>query len=185
MFRPLVVAAMVALGLCAALTAATLEYLSMDDMIAKSTAIVRGRVTDSSAQPRGPVGRATIYTHYTLQVSERFKGANVSRLDVAVPGGAANGLRQTFPGAPSLKTGAEYVFFLWTSPSGLTQIIGLSQGLFTIQSGAGGKTMAARSASTEPMIGPGGSLMRDQPRSISIADLRARIARLASLEAAK
>ena len=138
-------------------------------------------------QPRfaDPRGRATIYTHYTLQVSENFKGDKGSRADVAVPGGTANGLRQTFPGAPSLHPGDEYVFFLWTSRSGLTQIIGLSQGLFTLKTDSDGKAMAARSASAEPMIGPNGELRRDEPRSISIADLRSRIAKSASRKAVK
>ena len=31
-----------------------------------------------------------------------------------------------------LKIGDEYVFFVWTSRSGLAQIIGLSQGLFNV-----------------------------------------------------
>ena len=39
-------------------------------MIAKSTAIVRGKVVSSWAGFSGPV----IYTHYTMQVSEQLKG---------------------------------------------------------------------------------------------------------------
>jgi hypothetical protein len=183
MSRLLAVVTMVALGLCASVRGATLEYLSMDDMIAKSTGIVRARVTDVSTDVRGPRGRATIYTRYSLAVSETFKGPTSARLDVAAPGGAANGLRQTFPGAPTLKRGEEYVVFFWTSRSGLTQIIGLSQGLFTIKAGSDGKPVAARSASSEPMIAADGSPRRDEARSISLADLRSRIARLAARRA--
>lgn len=154
---------------------ATLQYLSMDDMIAKSTAIVRGRVGASSVSMDGPAGRGTIYTHYSVQVLEVLKGAAGGSVDVAVPGGALRNFRQTFAGAPTLRAGNEYVFFLWTSRTGLTQIIGLSQGLFTIQSDSGGKVVASRAASGEPMIGPNGGLISDQPRSIPLDELRARI----------
>lgn len=166
-----------AVGALTVLPGATLQYLSIDDMIAKSTAIVRGRVGASSVSMDGPAGRGTIYTHYSIQVLEALKGSASGSVDVAVPGGALRNLRQTFAGAPTLRPGNEYVFFLWTSRTGLTQIIGLSQGLFTIQSDPAGKVVASRAASGEPMIGPNGALITDQPRSISLDDLRARIAK--------
>ena len=112
------------------LRCATLERLSLDDMISKSTAIVRGKVTTSYAAFTGPV----VYTHYTIQVSERFKGAAGNPLEVVVPGGLVNGRRQSFAGAPSFHAGDEFVFFLWTSKAGLTQVIGLTQGLFPVAS---------------------------------------------------
>src|SRR6267378_8502474 len=46
------------------LQCATLERLSLDDMIVKSTAIVRGKVTATYAALSGPI----VYTHYNLQV---------------------------------------------------------------------------------------------------------------------
>ena len=36
-------------------------------------------------------------------------------------------------GAPTLRAGREYVLFLWTSRSGLTQLMGMSQGLFSVE----------------------------------------------------
>ncbi len=50
--------------------AATLERLSLDEMIVKSTTIVRGTVTSTWTAYTGSV----IYTHYKIQVSESFKG---------------------------------------------------------------------------------------------------------------
>ena len=110
------------------LQSATLERLSLDDMIAKSTVIVRGKVTSAYAAASGPI----IYTNYTVQVSERLKGQAGSSVEVSVPGGAANGLRQTFSGAPTLNAGEEFVFFLFTGRDGRTAIIGLTQGLFAL-----------------------------------------------------
>ncbi|MGH9665509.1 MAG: hypothetical protein ACRD9L_13880, partial [Bryobacteraceae bacterium] len=69
---------------------ATLERLSLDDMIVKSTAIVHARVTGSYAAASGRM----IYTHYTIQVSESLKGKAAGAMDVAVPGGAAKGFQQ-------------------------------------------------------------------------------------------
>src|SRR5436309_10163573 len=83
------------------LQCATLERLSLDDMIGKATSIVRGKVSTSYAAFSGPV----IYTHYTIQVSERYKGVGGSSVEVLVPGGVVNGQRQSFAGTPSLGSG--------------------------------------------------------------------------------
>jgi hypothetical protein len=154
------------------LRSATLERLSLDDMIMKSTAIVRGKVTGSNASFSGPI----IYTHYTIQVSEHFKGDSRSSVDLVVPGGVVNNVRQTFPGTPEFKAGDEFVFFLWTGRSGQTQIIGLTQGLFTLAPDASSGTMATRAASKEVMLERGtGQQVKDQTLVMSLSDLRARI----------
>jgi hypothetical protein len=154
------------------LRSATLERLSLDDMITKSTAIVRGKITASNASFSGPI----IYTHYTIQVSEHFKGDSRSSVDLVVPGGVANNVRQSFPGTPELKSGDEFVFFLWTGRSGQIQIIGLTQGLFALAPGASSSTMATRAASKELMLERGtGQQVKDQTLVMSLSDLRLRI----------
>lgn len=152
--------------------AATLERLSLEEMIQKSTAIVRGRVIGSYAEFRGPV----IYTHLRLQVLERWKGAQQQTMEVLVPGGSARGVRQLFSGTPQLIPGKEYLLFLWTSRSGLTQIIGLTQGIFDLPKGSLGDGMAIRSATTETMLDPQtGQLVKDERLEIRLSDLSARI----------
>jgi len=154
------------------LQSATLERLSLDDMVAKSTAIARGTVIGSHVLVQGPI----IYTRYTIQVTERFKGNLSAAVDVVVPGGAANNLRQTFAGAPQFNIGDDYVFFLWTGKSGLTQIIGLTQGLFAI-SGPSSSPTATRLASKELMLDHGtGQQVKDQTLVMSLSDLRSHIA---------
>jgi hypothetical protein len=155
------------------LAGATLEQLSLDDMIQKSTAIIRGTVALSRAEARGPI----IYTHYTIRVTENFKGNSQGTVDVAVPGGTANNVRQTFPGTPQFKIGDDYVFFLWTDRSGFTQIIGLTQGLFALSQGSAAAQTATRAASREVMLEKGtGREVKDQTIVMTLADLRARIA---------
>src|SRR5262245_11292073 len=113
-------------------------------MISKATSIVRGKVTGSWSAFSGPV----IYTHYTVQVSERFKGPAQNSVEGVVPGGVANNLRQTFAGAPELTPGSEYVLLLWTGSDGVTQIIGLTQGLFAVDKESG-DPQTTRTASRE------------------------------------
>jgi hypothetical protein len=171
------------LAFCAvALPAATLERLSLDDMITQSTVIVRGKVTSSSAAYSGPV----IYTHYRIRVSETWKGAARASVEIQVPGGVANNMRQTFAGAPTFGSGDEFVFFLWTGPSGATQVLGLTQGLFSVAADGTADPVATRNASREVMLDRGTSRqVKDQTLVMHLSELRARIgANLAANEAA-
>jgi hypothetical protein len=161
------------LALLAALAAwgdaTTLQKLGMDEMIRESTGIERAKVLGSYA---APVGR-DIYTYYQLEVLEAFKGA-IQR-EIAVPGGASGGYRQVVPGAPELSKGKEYVVFYWTSKSGLTQLLGLSQGLFSERADVAGNPMLVRPASTETMLNKDGKPIQDKPESLRLSDLRARV----------
>lgn len=159
--------------LTATVPAATLEKLSLEEMAQKSTAIVRGRATASRTAVRGPV----IYTIYQVQVAEQWKGPAASQVDVAVPGGAMGGLRQSFSGAPKLQEGTEYVLFLWTGRNGLTQVIGLSQGKFELAKDTKGIKTASRAASTEQMLDATGAPVSDTPVRMSLQELDQRIRR--------
>jgi hypothetical protein len=155
------------------LPCATLEQLTLDDMIAQSTAIVRGTVVDSWAALTGSV----IYTHYKVQVNESFKGPRQTSVEVVVAGGVVNHLSQSFSGSPALNKGDESVFFLWTSRAGLTQIMGLTQGLFAIAPAASADPMATRAASHELMLDPKTAQpVKDAMLSMRLSDLRSRIA---------
>jgi hypothetical protein len=152
------------------LQSATLQRLSMTDMIGQSVAIERAKVLSSYTAAQGPV----VYTHYKLQVSEQFKGRAIS--EVVVPGGTANNVRQFFAGAPQFQPGDEFVFFLWTSKSGLTQIIGLTQGLFSVAPGGDLDPSVTRPASTELMLDTNtGHPVKDQTLLMKLSDLRIQI----------
>ena len=162
------------------LPGATLERLSLDEMIQKSTAIVRGRVVSESAARRG----ALIYTVSLVQVLERLKGAPGGSIEVAIPGGSLYGLNQTFSGTPDLKPGSDYVLFLWTGGNGLTQVMGFSQGVFDIRNGKDGNPVLFRSATTETMLAPRtGRTVADSDLTMSLDTLRTRIRRLLPREA--
>ena len=132
----------------AATSAATLERLSLDDLTQKSSDIVRAKVVGSYADLRG----SAIYTHWKIQVTERWKGSGGSAIEVLVPGGVANGLHQDVPGAPKLSQGKEYLLFLWTSKSGATYITGWGQGVFTLTQNAANDWIASRAVLGETML---------------------------------
>jgi hypothetical protein len=159
------------LALAASLGATTLQKLGLDEMIHQSTGILRAKVTGSRAALVG--SGSDIYTYYQLNVLESLKGE--TRPEIAVPGGAAGGHRQVIAGAPELTTGREYVLFYWTSRSGLTQLLGLSQGLFSERADVAGNPLLVRPASTETMLGKDGTPIQDQATSLRLSDLRARV----------
>ena len=149
--------------------ATTLQKLTMRDLIAQSTGIVRVTVTGSTVTTRG----RDIYTYYQLQVLETLKGA--PQTTVAVPGGVSGGLRQMVAGAPTLTVGSQYVVFLWTSRSGLTQVIGLSQGLFSVMQDSSGNQVLVRPAAAGQVLDKSGNLVTDQAVTVSLSDLRSQI----------
>jgi hypothetical protein len=152
--------------------ATTLQQLSLDDMAQKATAIVRAKVTGSSEVLRG----SDVYTVYQLETLETVKVRNgIKPADVAVPGGIARGLRQVVEGAPVLHAGQEYVMFLWTSRSGLTQLMGMSQGLFTVERTTGGGVVATRAAAGEQILNGAGQAVRDEALSMPWAELKSKV----------
>ena len=165
--------ALVVASSLATLQSATLERLTLDDMILRSTTIVRGKVTASWADFTGSV----IYTHYQVQVIEQFKGVPRATVEVMTPGGTAKGVKSTFSGSPALNQGDEFVFFLWTSKAGITWITGLTQGLFALPPDVNADRVATRAASRELMLDPDTSRpVKDSALSMKLSVLRSRIA---------
>jgi len=147
---------------------ATLELLSLNDLIAKSTTIVQAQVTGSSASYSGTV----IYTHYKVSVLAQWKGPTKSTIDVMVPGGTASGIRQTYPGVPQLATGQQYVLFLWTSSKGAIYPTGFTQGVFNLIKDAFGNITASQMPTTETILSPGtGRVAKSQPIGMPLPQL--------------
>lgn len=155
-----------------ALHGATLEKLSLDEMIQKSTDIVRATVGSSYAAFRGSI----IYTNVKIQVLERWKGADQSTMEVSIPGGTAGGLRQSFSGVPQLIEGKSYLLFLWRGNTGGTQVIGFTQGVFQLPGGSAADATAVRAATSETMLEPGtGKVTKDERIEMPLQDLSTQI----------
>ena len=160
-------------ALLAVASATTLLKMSINDMIAQSTHIVRARITGSRTASSG----RDIYTYYQLQVSETLKHGAILPVEVAVPGGVYGNLRQIGIGSPVLVQGREYVLFLWTSRSGMTQVIGLSQGMFNLKQDASGETVLNRPAIADQMMDQSGKPVTDTAVTMKWSDLRGLIAK--------
>ena len=167
---------LVALATLAPLPATTLQKLELDDMIGKSTAVVRAKVIGSYTALRG----TDIYTFYRVAITENLKPGGSQPAELAVPGGSYHGVRQLVVGAPVLTDGQEYVVFLWTSRSGLNVILGLTQGLYQTGLDAVGQAVMMRPASVEPMVDQRGRGTTDQAVTLRLSDLRTRIQRVAA-----
>ncbi len=165
---------------------ATLEKLALDEMIVKSTEIVRGRVASVTSFRRGSL----ILTQVRLAVTERWKGADAPSVDIFLHGGTFQGLRQTFSGTPELREGAEYICFLWAGESGNRQIVGLSQGVLDIQpataaskSGSAPQSLAAIRPAIAGMLDPiTRAETADAGFKFPLDDLRLRVKRVLDLE---
>ncbi len=165
--------ASILLGFVFAISAsgATLEQLTFDELSGKATDIIYGRVLGSKVQVVGD----SIYTHYNVQTVDRWKGTARLVMDVVLPGGEAGGMRQNFAGVPALQTGREYVMFLWTGPSGRTQLVGLTQGLFDVSESQAGEILASRGVSAELMLDHSGKAVQDQPVQMKLKDMSSRV----------
>jgi hypothetical protein len=144
--------------------ATTLRRASLDDLIYTSTSIVRARVTGSSTASQGPL----MYTHYTLQVLDRWKGPAAAQVDLQVPQAS---------GAPQFTSGSEYVFFLWTGPSGANHLLGLSQGALDVTTDAAGNRIVVRQP-TEALVldSSTGATGSQDPMQMKLSDFATRVA---------
>jgi hypothetical protein len=102
-----------------------------------------------------------------------------------VPGGVNGNIRQIGVGSPSLVQGQEYVFFLWTSRTGMTQVIGLTQGVFKLTQDPSGNTVLNRPAITDQMLDKSGKEVTDSAVTMKWSDLRALIVKTLQKPAAK
>ena len=153
--------------------ATTVTKASFDDLAAKSTSIVRGRVLGSYTATRGSL----IYTYYKIQVLDRWKGPATPQVEVQVPGGSSNGLQQNVAGAPELTEGAQYVLFLWTGPSRATHLLGLSQGVLDVSTNAAGEVTVVRPASDAVVVDSATGLPSGpEPLQMKLSDFSNRVA---------
>ncbi|HXJ42403.1 MAG TPA: hypothetical protein VNH18_24190 [Bryobacteraceae bacterium] len=166
--------------LCAiACPAATLEQLSMDQMSQNATSIVRATVAGSYTS----ILNSTVYTHYKLRVADTWKGVPAG--EVMLPGGMAGGIRQSFPGVPQLTVGTEYVLFLWKSSTGITHLVGLTQGLFEVSRQTDGSSLATRAKIGEMMLDAAGHKVADKAVTMAVTDLKSHVRLAAGMGAVK
>jgi len=132
---------------------------------------VRARTLASSARLVG----STIYTDTRFQVLETWKGASATEVVVSEPGGAVGVATQRYPGVPQFNPGDEQVLFLWTGPSGRTQVMCLTQGIFQVN-GSGAAATVRQERSSSVVLAPGGGTpVQAQETSMTLSTLASRV----------
>jgi hypothetical protein len=152
--------------------ATTVRSASLDELIQLSTSVIRGQAVACSTTLKGSL----IYTHYTVQVLDQWKGPAAVQVDVQIPGGAFGGMQQSIAGAPQLTIGSQYVFFLWTAPSGANMPLGLSQGVLSVTSDTMGAITVIRPPSEALALNPAGAASASQdPMQMKLTDFANRV----------
>jgi hypothetical protein len=151
--------------------ATTIERLTVDEMIAKSTLIVRGKSAVGEGVRRGGI----IYTEYVFRVEETIKGSAPATLRLTVPGGTVRGASQMFAGTPRLEPGQDYVVFVWTSRGGVHHIIGLSQGLFDAKVNSAGEWVLRRGPASAHVVDQQGKEIADQALELNWSEVKRRV----------
>jgi hypothetical protein len=114
---------------CAA-SAATITRLSLDDMTGRSELIISGEI--SSSFTAWDAGHKYIWTHYIVTVENTVKGAASRSVEIAEPGGVAEGVSISVGGATGYVKGEHVLIFLERMPNGYLRTAGLGQGKYGI-----------------------------------------------------
>jgi hypothetical protein len=129
--------------LSSTLTASVVVPATLDELASEADLIVHGRVArvDTRQAPRtGRVERVV-----SLDVLRPLKGSPDATVFVILPGGTFGRYRTVVHGVPEVAEGEEVVLFLRTSPAGVPQLVGLSQGFLRVRVdvATGQRTVAA------------------------------------------
>lgn len=126
----LTVVSTLTLGLFIIAGAATVERLTLPEMVKMSPSIVVGTVTDVSSAWNE--NHTRIFTTITMDVSESLKGELSGVITFKQLGGTVGDTRASVPGFPVFNEGSELLLFLNDDPSGYIPVVGLGQGKFDI-----------------------------------------------------
>lgn len=152
-----------------AISASTLQKLTLEQMTEKSTDVVLAKVSQCAPEKKGKL----VFTTCSLDVAERWKTSSDHHASkVSLPGGSFQGTHQQFSGVPVIKPDTHYVFFLWTGPSGMTQIIGLSQGAIAIEKSREGVSLAVRTPTRSRLLSTHGKAVWDEGVDLQLEELR-------------
>jgi len=129
--------------LCVASSATTVKPLSVEELTARSTHVVRARAVESHSAWNAE--HTLIYTLTRFSAEENLKGSAPNTFTVRQIGGSAEGYTQKVSGVRSWQAGQEAVLFLRPSEAndGTYSVTGLMQGNFSVKSTSTGTTIVS------------------------------------------
>jgi hypothetical protein len=159
------------------LPAAVFPRFTAEDLMARSEAIVEGRVTRSWTA--WDAKRKYIWTHYSVAVSDTLRGTRTLTFIVSEPGGSLDGINQASSGSMAYDVGETDVLFLSRTPIGYWRAMGGPQGRFRVN--ADGRVHADLSSATYAgSERPAAGTPIPSFEGLTIVDFKSRMRRLAS-----
>jgi hypothetical protein len=114
-----------------ALDASIVIPATLDELAGEADLIVHARV--ARVETRQAPGTRRVERIVALEVVRAWKGRPDGTVHVVLPGGTFGRYRTVVPGVPDVAEGEEAVLFLRASPSGVPQLVGLSQGILRVR----------------------------------------------------
>jgi hypothetical protein len=156
----------------ATLLATVTDPLTLRQLAAGATLIVRGSVTDVRAFP---VPGRGIESAVTVAVERVLKGDAEPFVTVRVPGGVIGRYRQITIGAPALRVNQQAIFFLKRGADNGWRPIGMSAGVVHVRSEAGTGRRLVSPVIVQSYTADAGTIVRgdDRRRSLSVDEFEA------------
>ncbi|HWE52690.1 MAG TPA: hypothetical protein VG273_23055 [Bryobacteraceae bacterium] len=131
--------------------ATSIPKLTFEELTDKSELVVSGQITRSWAD--WDTSHHFIWTHYEVAVGSVYKGVARSTIEIAEPGGTADGLRQTIADTVQYGVGEKVFLFLQRMPNGYLRTTGWSQGKYTMDAGGRVHAGASLASASRPIDG--------------------------------
>jgi hypothetical protein len=159
----------------ATLIATVTDPLTLRQLAAGATLIVRGSVTEVRAFPAPGRGIESVAT---VAVERAIKGESEPFLAVRVPGGVVGRYRQVTLGAPALRLNQQAVFFLKRGADNAWRPVGMSAGVVRVRSETGTGRRLISPAVVQGQTASAGLVVRgdDRRRSLSVEEFEALVA---------
>ncbi len=119
------------LALPSTLAASVVVPATLDELAVEAELIIHARV--ARVDTRQASGTRRVERVVSLDVLRPLKGSPEGTVFVVLPGGTYGRYRTVVPGVPDVAEGEEVVLFLRASPTGVPQLVGLSQGFLRVR----------------------------------------------------
>lgn len=157
--------------------------LSLDQLTGESDAVVLGHCIDKRVYKTGEM----IYTEYTVRVYDVLKGSTLKEVKVVQPGGESGGKGIYVAGVARFAPAEEVMLFLGKDIGGRRDLVGWSQGKFTIYYDAKSKTKFAvrQLGGIGFMKKSSGEISSGKPEQIKLDELKSRVKKIIAEQKAK
>ncbi|NUQ34721.1 MAG: hypothetical protein HUU29_07260 [Planctomycetaceae bacterium] len=160
--------------------ATVVKQFALKELVDTATKAIHVKVT--KAEAAYDADKKRIWTTYTLTVLDTLKGENAETLEVRVRGGAVGNRAQHVAGAAHMEAGKEYVLFVGIDNEQKNQVVGMSQGRFSVAREEGKIATVANSLKDMRVADKQGNVKapdKENPISNTLDDFKREVRKLA------